>query len=373
MKKIYCIAMLVSCLACSCSAVRSVDDMKQNTDNMGRDTSKMAEKLTLTQQQMDNMNGNMSDMANKLDGLGTKIGELGDKIDGMGNALDKMYGDLRMGDSLQARLRSLDEMNATKLLVAKTAHASHFFISFEYQLWKAEGLDSPKTQLGLIDDAVREFATLAQKYMESDARTVSVISEDNSVLNLYALALCMHMKNPSTQRILQSKNVDFPSMFDLIQSGFRAGADLKTGVRKLSDLKPFEISVLEYEDVFQYLFELRANMFPAMVIGNLSTADATNPTQKWWSRGNLFLHPWNAQTEVKNAAQIRMYAAWLTEAVFIKKFMRSLGAEPRFDGMLLKTLKNMRFPEISTSETQETEKQLELIRLSNLHQQFLAE
>ncbi len=377
MKKLNAILVSASFWACSCSAVRSVDDMKQNTDNMGRDTNKMSQQMTLTQQQMTDMNGSiggMSDkidgMANRIDGLGGKIDSMGGKIDGLGGkidamgskidglgdkmdamstALNKMYGDLRMGDSLQARLKSLDEMKSTKLLAPKTAHASHFFISYEFQLWKGEGNDTDKSRLGLMDDAVREFATLAQKFMNDDARSVSVATEDNDMLNLYALALSLHMVNPGTQRILAEKKIPVVSMFDLIRDGLKAGADLKDGKRDVSDLKAYEASVLEYEEVFTYLLELRANMYPGMLVGGLSEANATNGAQKWWARANMFTMPWKAQTESKNLVQLRMYSSWVSEAATLKIFLRTVKKQARFDQLLIRILKNMRIPELNRS------------------------
>lgn len=361
------ISALLSLFLASCSAFESVDQMKQNTDNMGRDTNKMSEQMSLTQQQMTDMSGSMNDMKSGLDDMKgsmddmktsmdemkksmsdmtSKMDVLVDKMNNMGSSLDKMYGDLRMGDALQARLKSLDEMNNTVLLSAKTSHASHFFISFEHQLWKGVGPDTDAVRLGLMDDAVREFATIAQKYMVSDQRTISVSAEGNEMLNLFALALCMHMQNPSTQRILAANNVPLVSMFDLVLDGLRAGYELRSGKRLASSLKAYEASVLEYEDVFVYLLELRANMFPAMVVGNLSNADATNFTQKWWTRANLFLKPWKSQTVSKNAVQIRMYRTWLSEGITLKKFFSETERKLRQDTLLLRILKNMRIPEL---------------------------
>jgi hypothetical protein len=362
---------------CSCSAFEAVDAMRTNTDDMGRDTNKMSEQMTLTQQQMtdmsssmDTMNSGMNNMSNKLGSMSDSIASMSGKMDNMSSSMDKMYSDLRMGDALNARLKSLNDMNDTKLLAAKTAHASHFFISFEYQLWKGQGTDNAQTRLGLMDDAVREFATMAQKYILNDARSISVAAEGNEMLNLFALALCMHMQNPASQRVLGEQNIPLVNMFDLVRDGLQAGADLRSGKREMSDIRPYEASVLEYEDVFEYLFELRANMFPGMVIGNLSNADATNFANKWWTRANLFMMPWKAQTSEKNVVQLRMYNTWVREALTIKEFFKNTDRKLRLDNLMIRILKNLRIPELkalvkdSSFRESDSERVIELKKLS---------
>jgi hypothetical protein len=343
----------------ACSAMDSMDSMKKNTQDMKKDTREMSDNFSMTQEQIGETNQKMGETNQKMDNMtdslnetNKKMSDMTTKLDSMSGSMDKMYSDLRQGDAMQARVKSIEMMENTEELGAKVTHAAHYLLSFEYQLWKGDTQDTPEKRLSLMNDAVRELATDIQRYI-SDDHSVSTGNADARLKNLFAIAMSLHMNNPSNESLLRSKGLEPVSMFALIKSGLASGAALKNGTIKLEELPAHASSVLEYEANFIYLLQLRSNMFPGMVVGSLSNADSDSymGLKGIWSKINLFLRPWDAKTPDRNLVQLRLYASWLQDAAALRCFLVENNLPTRDDTLLLKVLRNMRIPELESGQT----------------------
>ncbi|NBO37875.1 hypothetical protein EBU99_04750 [bacterium] len=329
----------------ACSALKTVDKVEKSTAEVGQKMDKTNDSIDDTNRKMDGMRRQMGDMNDKLI-------ETNKRIENMNRSLDRMYQDLRQGDSLAARLRTIEQLEKASVLKGKTVFAAQYFMSFEYQLWKGEGSDSDARLNDLKQVAVDEFIQTLRRYTDSTL-SVSAMSEDSNLQSLEALAISMHMVNANAAADLSQKGISVVSMHDIFKQSLAYGDDLKNGRIKLEAIPVYAQTALREPKLLKYLLELRINMLPAIVVSELSNAASDRFLDKWSSRAALWLKPWNAQLAGKNDLQLKEYCEWLAWANSDVAALKLIDEPIRFDAGLVKMLRNLRlYGELPQAENQ---------------------
>lgn len=335
--------------AVSCRAIESVDKVEKSTAEVGEKMDKTNDGIDRTNRKMDETNGNIGETNLKMDDVRRQMGEMNDKLvetnkrmDGMNRALDRMYQDLRQGDALNARLKTIENLIATPKLKGKTVFAAQYFMSFEYQLWKGEGVDNDPLRQVLLRTAVEEFIHVLRRLSHTDF-PVDVLNSDNDVISLQALALSVHMLNPNAEHDLRTKNMPVYSMYDLLKNSLQYGYDLQIGKLSAAELPEYAQLAIKDPALTRYVFDLRTSMFPALVVAALSDVSSDAFFARWTSRAGVWLKPWTARTAQMNELQVLELSEWLSLANADVTFMKSLGLQPKADVSLLRILSNMKF------------------------------
>ena len=337
----------------------TTEEMKESTDTVAEKTEKMSEttdKMSGTTERMagntEKMLGTTETMSNTTEKMAATTDKMAATTDEMKVATDdlrqkseNLYLDLRQGDSLRIRTEAISEMKNAKTQAAKIVHAGHYFMAFEFQLWKNSGNDDQRHFDYLCRDAMMEFMRTATEFLPSKW-SVSPLGKDADMMNLYALVTSMHMLNSSAEIARGSSAL---SVMDLLESSLRAKADLEKGVVAYESMPEYQKSVLEFEDTAIYLLKLRMNFMPAIVVQKLSVAEGRDVSMV----GGLWmaLKPWTAHTDDRNIVEIESYKKVIQEAKEMGDFLVEIGAEPEFDKTLFSVLGNLRLDQEDTDST----------------------
>lgn len=339
----------------SCRAIESVDKVEKSTAEVGEKMDKTNDGIDRTNRKMDQTNGSIEDTNQKMDDVRRQMNDMNDKLvetnqrmETMNRALDRMYQDLRQGDALNARLKTIEKMVETPRLVGKTVFAAQYFMSFEYQLWKGVGFDDPAMQLVLKRCAIDEFVQVLRRLVQKDY-PVNALDDSNNVASVKALAVTMHMLNENAEHHLKNKNLPLESIHDLLKTSLEFGHQLQQSKITSDDIPEFAQVALKEPEIVRYLFDLRVNMLPAMVVSYLSDVDADDFWSRWSSRASVWMKSWTARTDKLNELQVQEFSRWLSWANDDVAFLKSVDIQPRLDNMLVRTLQNMRISEERTA------------------------
>ncbi|MFZ9520680.1 MAG: coiled-coil domain-containing protein [Silvanigrellaceae bacterium] len=364
----------------SCRAIESVDKVEKSTAEVGEKMDKTNDGIDRTNRKMDETNGSidetnkkMDDVRRQMNDMNNKLVETNQRMETMNRALDRMYQDLRQGDALNARLKTIEKMEETPHLVGKTVYAAQYFMSFEYQLWKGIGFDDPEMQLVLKRSAVDEFVQILRRLVQKDF-PVDALDDSNDVASAKALALSMHMLNENSELDLKKKNMALESMRDLLKESLTYGHQLSQSRITSEDIPEFAKVALKEPELVRYLFDLRVNILPALVVSYLSEVSADDLWKRWSTRASVVMKSWTARTENLNELQLQEYVRWLSWANADVEFLKSIGMHPRRDKMLIRTLQNMQFIEeksISSGSAANSTKQRALNGLRSELERYL--
>lgn len=339
----------------ACRAMESVDRVEKSTAEVGDKMDKTNDGIDKTNKKMDETNDRIGETNQKMDDVRRQMGDMNDKLidtnkrmDGMNRALDRMYQDLRQGDALNARLKTIENLISTPKLKGKTVFAAQYFMSFEYQLWKGEGVDNDPLRQVLLRTAVEELIHVLRRLAKSDL-PVNVLDSDNDLISLQALALSVHMLNPNAEYDLRSKNMPVYSMHDLLKNSLKFGHSLQNGKISSAELPEYAELANKEPALTRYIFDLRTAMLPALVVSSLSDVSSDSFFSRWSSRAGVWLKPWTARTESLNELQVSELSDWLIMANADAAFLISVGMQPRVDPTLIRILSNMRFSDSSSS------------------------
>jgi len=149
--------------------------------------------------------------------------------------------------------------------------------------------------------------------------------------------------NSNSAFAMNKKNYGIASMHSLLKDSLEYGQKLAAGTLAVRDIPEFAQFALRDPELVKYVFELRINMLPGLVLNELSEVASDKFVSKWKARASSWLLPWNADLSSKNELEIREYITWLSWADADLAFLNSLGVVPRVDPLLLKVLRNARF------------------------------
>ena len=333
MKYQYIAFLVLACSPISCSVQRDMKHMLNSTDHVDQTTKDM-------RQSTDEVKQATQDMKKSTDQMVQTTSDLSKKTDDMKKATDDLYNDLRQADALRARTDSLSLMEKEGNQIVKINHAAHYFMAFEFQLWKGRGQDSPEKLDALRRDAINEFMRVIQGYI-SQSRSLSPLGMDSNSKNLNAMVAAMHSVNSNAIGTIKE---DGNGVMGLLKEGLKAKADLEAGKLALTDLPEYKKSVLEFEDDVTYLLQLRMNFLPAMVISQIGAPEGKQ--LNLLTQAKILLTPWTPYVGSRNIAQLDQCQSIMGAAQKVRAFLTTINVTPRYDDLLMHVLGNMRFPAV---------------------------
>ncbi len=364
--------LLILIFLSSCSAIKNTEEMNQTTKDLYQTTTEM-------NQTTKEMVGTTGEMKNLTQGMSETTNEMKDLTQGMSDTTrdmkiltELMVRDMQQGLTNERRRGNLETMEKAPTMAAKLVSASHYYMSYEYQIWKNTGLDTREKLDQLYHLAVEEFFMDVRAYFtDRDMQDVGANHRDQNYRNLYALALAMHSVNPNAlpqgsrtegdlvqireigdgQEAVEGSDPSQVSMLDLIQYALFLGKEVYEGRVNEDEIPSFARLVLVNREDALFLLRLRANFFPALVIGKLTDADEEGGFSKMLYRKSAQLGLWlTTWTPAKWSAdfthldffQVKEYAAWLRFANQSRSFLNSIDEDPMTDRTMLKIFKNMK-------------------------------
>ena len=341
-------------------------DMKVATENLQQKTAEMSADTRAMRKATEDMVGNTASMKSTTEDMARTTGSMHastEDLKRISSDLDRKTGDLyqdnRQGLSLQLRLNALKDMNAAKKQLAKIKYASLYFKSLEFQLWKDAGRDDQETLDHLRSEAVQEVIQSIDELAPEGKRSLSPLSESNAMLNLYALSAALHVLNDE-RRIPEISSIDNnldssaenhnPSgILDLFYKGLEARKSVSADSVKTEEYKPYQASVLKFEELVTYILRLRVNFLTAIAIKQLSTRDGEDANIL--SRIGMLLRPWEAKSETRNTVQLQYYGWVLGEAQATRNQLTALGIDVSLDPTLKRVIRNIRLTsEVKSSD-----------------------
>ncbi|MEN9810228.1 MAG: hypothetical protein RLZZ488_1795 [Pseudomonadota bacterium] len=344
----------------ACSAIESVGRVEKSTTEVGEKMDKTNDGIDRTNRKMDETNGSidetnqkMDDVRRQMDEMNNKLVETNKRMEIMNSELDRMYQDLRQGDSLNARLQTLDKLTTTPRLKSKLVFAAQYFMSYEFQLWKGQGSDGEEVRQMLRHAAADEFVQVVRRLSQTSF-PINILDEGNEISSLKALSVALHTVNPNAKINSQANKFAPESMHQLITQALAYGQKLAQSKISADKIPDYAKVVLREPELVKYLFELRVNMLPAMVVSSMSQTASDEFVTRWMARAGVVLKPWTAQTRSLNELQLSEFADWLSWANADVAQLKAFGLNPRFDATLIRTLKNLRFSEDSAQANEST-------------------
>lgn len=364
------IGAVAACAACG--ALKSMDKVEQSTTAVGLKMDETNGEIEETNQKIDETNSKMDEMKREMGEMNGKLVETNRRMETMNKALDRMYQDLRQGDALAARLQTLEHIAQQPVLKSKVLHAAQYFMSFEYQLWKGDGIDDSLLRDILARDAVDEFSQTIRRFAKSDL-PVSVLTTDNDTLSLHALALTCHILNSNAVVNAQKYNLQTVSMHELLSQSLSYGEKVRLNQLTQADVPLFAQYALRYPELVKYIFELRVNMYPALLVSNVSQLDSDSFFKRWLSRAASWLKPWQADLSQRNALELEEMQNWMKFATSDLKLLNSLGLKVRVDPALIRVLSHIELVDKAPPESSEVDSKrtLALTKLKSSIDQFV--
>jgi hypothetical protein len=207
----------------------------------------------------------------------------------------------------------------------------------------------------LARDAVDEFTQTLQSFAKSDL-PVSVISSDNSTMSLQALALASHILNSNAVINGQKHGQHVVSMHELLAQSLKYGEQIRNNQLTQTEVPLFAQYALRYPELVKYVFELRINMFPALLTSKVSQMNADSFFKRWLSRTSSWLRPWEADLSQRNSLEIRELLDWMSYATNDLKLLNSLSLKVRVDPALIRVLNHIEFVDKAPPVSEELDK-----------------
>jgi len=137
------------------------------------------------------LKSNLDDMHDKTDQMAETTQTMSEQTKALENVGSHTYLDMRKNNTFDDRKKARDCVTNASDISTKLGCAKVYFLAFEFQAWKNEGLDDA-TKLDIMEDeAVEEFFQfLTVEWKPSFLRDYAPLSPH--ILNLYAYAAAIH-------------------------------------------------------------------------------------------------------------------------------------------------------------------------------------
>lgn len=375
-------------LVSACSVYDGMKNMEKNTEEMNRTTRdmyhttrEMKDSTAAMQDKTSQMSADTQIMRRATENMAETTEAMHSETTGLkkiSTELDRQTGDLyqdaRQGTSLELRLNILDHMKHAKKQFAKIKYANFYFKSLEFQLWKDGGRDNDERLENLQLEAVQEVIQSIDELSPEGSRSLSPLSNKNHMQNLYALSAALHVLNhekrlPSTTGTVQGDDLDLDlageshepqGVLKLLFDSLKAKKALEDGSLHPADLKPYQASVLKFEEVATYILRLRVNFMTAITVKQLAAQDGES--LNLIKRIKMWLKPWRPKVEARNTVQLRYYGWVLSEAKATRDNLKSLGIETPLDPTLKKVIDNIHFGPSAKSASSERNTAVEALQ-----------
>jgi uncharacterized protein YoxC len=355
-----------------CSVYDGMKSMEKNTAEMNRTTREMRDSTEALNSKTSQMSADTQIMRRSTENMAETTQAMHSETTGLkkiSTELDRQTGDLyqdaRQGTSLELRLNVLEQMNQANKQFAKIKYANFYFKSLEFQLWKDAGRDNDERLDTLQLEAVQEVIQTIDELSPEGARTLSPLSNSNRMQNLYALSAALHVLNhvehlpdPSGKSEHHGLDLDLEGesheptgVLELLFDALKAKKSLEDGTLEPEHLKPYQASVLKFEEIATYILRLRVNFLTAITVKQLASEDGES--LNLIKRMKMWLRPWQPKVDVRNTVQLRYYGWVLSEAKATRDNLQSLGIDAPLDPMLQRVMGHIDFGPSSKSSSSE--------------------
>lgn len=362
-----------------CSVYDGMKNMEKNTEEMNRTTREMYQTTREMKDSTADMNSKTSQMSADTQIMRRATENMAETTQAMhsetmglkkiSTELDRQTGDLyqdaRQGTSLELRLNILEQMNQAKKQFAKIKYANFYLKSLEFQLWKAAGRDDDQRLDTLQLEAVQEVIQTIDELSPEGARSLSPLSNSNRMQNLYAISAALHVLNqvkhlPDPNGTSDHHDLDLDlegesheptGILKLLFDALKAKKSLEDGTLEPEHLKPYQASVLKFEEIATYILRLRVNFLTAITVKQLASEDGES--LNLIKRIKMWLRPWQPKVDVRNTVQLRYYGWVLSEAKATRDNLKSLGIDAPLDPMLQRVMGHIDFGPSSKSSSSE--------------------
>lgn len=357
--------MALSCLVLvttfGCSVKDDMDSMHDSTVEMNATTQEMLDATGRMERKTAEMQQTTAAMAKTTDKMAEDMQSMLKTTKGMAATTEALnttstntYQDLRHGNSADMRLTALEKMKAAGSQAEKITYAAHFVRAFDFQLWKAQGLDDDAKLQEQRLDAVNEFMRIVKGIcmeLGGGKLTTSPMSNELRMQDLYALATVLHMVDTSDPKVL---NYVGDGVQQLLLAGLRNKRAVDAGTIRIEDLPAYQQSVLGFEKYAIFMLKLRQNFIAAMAVSEISEKEIGGPSTL--NRLKMLVLPWNSHTKAHNLVRLKFFVDFFDEVLETQSMLRELGHDGRLDGKLLRVLKNLRIEEVSVESTTRSQK-----------------
>jgi hypothetical protein len=317
--------------------------MRRELDRTRRELQDANRRLDGANRNLEETNRNLTETRTAIKDLEAVMATMRDNTNDLVANTGDTYVDLRQGETLAARARSLARLESTAAMEAKIAEAWKYFAAFEFQFWKGRGADTPERRGELFRDALDEFLRDLERYLPAQSlRDGSPLSEEEGRRNIYALATAVEAYN-ILQGALVTLDADFRrvSLLDLLHGGLEAGNAARAGVRPTSSLVPWETLVMEKEDVVRHFLSVRMNFLPAIPLARLTEVERGGAA-RLLDLAKLGLTRWEARLDILNNVQIASMNSWFDKSFVESEFLAKHWDGHGYDKSLSLAYRNMR-------------------------------
>lgn len=290
---------------------------------------------------VDEMHDATVKMSNTTDEMKQNTSDLENKTEQLKEITDDLYDSLRQGNALQARRDAYDAILKAPTLFKKTAEATKYFMSFEFQLWNNIGQDKDLDKRDILaQQATLEFFMEIEELADRDGSVHPLVAPDMSSVNsrnnlrasFNAMAISMDKINrKQTRELERAKNVNVMSMYSLMQEALLTPRDVPQ--------KGYIREVLAHEDKAIQLLQGRYNMFQMMFVDSVTKIGAKNIA----AQAKMVLTGWDLNMDSLSATQLEyMRTEALQNALEAKNFLIKLGKVPTLNPFLKRLMTKMR-------------------------------
>lgn len=265
--------------------------------------------------------------------------EMNEEVKGTHETASHTYRDLRQGDSQQIRREQMSLLKEKGDLASKQRTAAIYFMSFEFQLAKAD--ETYEERAELYDSAIQELMGHVRDFMDPNLK-IDPLTTDENLKSLIALSMALHKTNPNQQGFAGGKPV---SMLDIIQLGFTYKKAIESTKEEESTPPQFAYSVLLFENEAKYLLNLRYNGIIASLIPQLYDL-GKDPAAQGATLALMAQKAWtpNYDHSLMNSVQAGGLVKRLEAAIQLGEFLNSEDVQnpPKLNRVVASIFKNMK-------------------------------
>lgn len=264
-------------------------EMKNITGSMDHKMTTMVQTTNKLESRMAEVNGLIVDMKGLITGLSSAMSQTLVEIKEMTRMTQKLSSQTtflaqssRMSLSSTNRDRFLEVLKSAPEMGDKLVLAGSYFFGMEFQVWDPEQ-ETIEMRQTLFTNMMTEFLGRVQHFTPdlTDFDVIQCMSVKpiwkscNERMSLYALAASIYYINPMQIDLLKKMNAKKrpkpESALSLLITSLKANRQVKLGTKHASDLLPYQNEVLKYEQVANYLLQIRYGFLTSAAVGLLYT------------------------------------------------------------------------------------------------------
>jgi len=309
---------------------QNTEDMKQSTGDMKDDTAALKDKMGKMAESLQQVTDDMKNVNQSVANVDSKVEELG--------------GDGRQAVGAGIRDAAWKAMKESEFIERKLAQAGIYFSSFEFQIWKGTGLDTPERRDSLRFDAASEFLRSVSGSCLKHQYSLDVLSKNTSMNDLFALSALLHFINPNQDIYGKKNGFKVESMLEIIQNGMRKKKLLSEGKITFQEITKADQEVQVWWDTAEYLIRLRASYLAAITTFKLARLEeARSGLDEKARQARLMLGAWTPALDYYSSlpGAVKEVTIYLRESTHARKFLREMNIDPKTDPKLKLAIKNL--------------------------------